>query len=259
MPRKFTKSIIFAETMNAKSILIMGATSGIGREVAEMFARKGWKVGACGRRGELLESLRAQYPQNILTMTADVNAPDTGERLAAFANELTARVYLHCSGIGWQNARLDPEKELSTLRTNGEGFARCVGAVFRHFSATGGHIAVVSSIAGTKGLGPAPAYSATKRFQNTYIDALEQLAWQRRLGITFTDIRPGFVATDLIGGGKGYPMVMKKEKVAAAIVRAVERKRRVAVIDWRYAALVTLWRLMPRFLWKRLPIVRDAH
>lgn len=244
--------------MNTKSIVIMGATSGIGREVAEMLARRGWKVGACGRRSELLESLRAQYPQNVLIMTADVNAYDTAERLAAFASRLNAGVYLHCSGIGWQNTQLDAEKELATLRTNGEGFARCVGAVFRLFSATGGHIAVVSSIAGTKGLGPAPAYSATKRFQNTYIDALEQLAWQRHLGITFTDIRPGFVATDLIGGGKGYPMVMKKEKVAAAIVKAVERKRRVAVIDWRYAALVVLWRLMPRFLWKRLPIVHNV-
>lgn len=131
-----------------------------------------------------------------------------------------------------------------------------MGEAFRCFSATGGHIAVISSIAGTKGLGPAPAYSATKRFQNTYIDALEQLAWQRHLGIKFTDIRPGFVATDLINNGKGYPMVLRKEKVAESVIKAIERKRRVAVIDSRYSLLVALWRCIPRFLWKRLPIVR---
>ena len=176
MQRKFTKSIKFAETMNGKSIVIMGATSGIGREVAENLARRGWKVGACGRRNELLESLKAEYPESISTMQTDVNSPDAAGRLSAFIKSLDARTYLHCSGIGWQNVQLESEKEIATVRTNGEGFARCVGEAFRCFSATGGHIAVISSIAGTKGLGPAPAYSATKRFQNTYIDALEQLA-----------------------------------------------------------------------------------
>lgn len=256
MQRKFTKSIKFAETMNGKSIVIMGATSGIGREVAENLARRGWKVGACGRRNELLESLKAEYPESISTMQTDVNSPDAAGKLSAFIKSLDARTYLHCSGIGWQNVQLESEKEIATVRTNGEGFARCVGEAFRCFSATGGHIAVISSIAGTKGLGPAPAYSATKRFQNTYIDALEQLAWQRHLGIKFTDIRPGFVATDLINNGKGYPIVLRKEKVAESVIKAIERKRRVAVIDSRYSLLVALWRCIPRFLWKRLPIVR---
>ena len=77
----------------------------------------------------------------------------------------------------------------------------------------GGHIAVISSIAGVKGLAPAPSYSATKAFQNTYIQALEQLAYSQRLPIRFTDIRPGFVDTALIAGS-GFPMKMKPEVVA---------------------------------------------
>lgn len=86
-------------------------------------------------------------------------------------------IYLHCSGIGKRNTGLLPEIELDTLRTNGEGFVRMVTAAFGYFRANGGgHLAVISSIAGTKGLGSAPAYSATKRMQNTYIDALAQLA-----------------------------------------------------------------------------------
>ena len=90
-----------------------------------------------------------------------------------------------------------------------------VTAAFRYFARQGnGHIAIISSIAGTKGLGAAPAYSATKRFQNTYLDALEQLACMQHLSIRFTDIRPGFVATGLLNDGKHYPMLMNTAYVA---------------------------------------------
>ena len=190
--------------MNKKSAVIMGATSGIGREVAKILALSGWTLGICGRRGELLESFRALFPQQVTVAEIDVCDEDAGERLVALAQSVDAQLYLHSSGVGWQNGSLESVKEIDTVRTNGEGFVRCVGAMFRYFSTTGGHIAVISSIAGTKGLGPAPAYSATKRMQNIYIDALEQLARMRRLNITFSDIRPGFVDTALINGGKDY-------------------------------------------------------
>jgi len=113
---------------------------------------------------------------------------------------------------------------------------------------------VISSIAGTKGLGIAPAYSATKRFQNTYIDALEQLSGMQKLNIRFTDIRPGFVATNLLNDGKNYPMLMQTEKVAKLIVKALNRKKRVAVIDWKYSILVFFWKLIPRCIWKRMNV-----
>ena len=108
-------------------------------------------------------------------------------------------LFLLSSGIGFQNTNLNMEVELNTAYTNVEGFIRMVDTAFIYFRKSGGgHLAVISSIAGTKGLGVAPAYSATKRFQNTYIDALEQLSYLQKLNIRFTDIRPGFVATDLL-------------------------------------------------------------
>lgn len=102
-------------------------------------------------------------------------------------------------------------------------------------------------------LGIAPAYSATKRFQNTYIEALTQLAHMQKLAIRFTDIRPGFVDTDLLKGGK-YPMLMRADKVAARIVKAIERQERIVIIDGRYRLLVFFWRLIPRRIWERLSI-----
>ena len=129
------------------------------------------------------------------------------------------------SGIGRQNRGLEEQIELQTVTTNGLGFTRMVGTAYRYMAAhRGGHIAVISSIAGTKGLGPAPSYSATKAFQNTYIQSLEQLANAQHLNIRFTDLRPGFVATDLLGDDP-YPLLLDKKDVAHDMVSSIELEK----------------------------------
>lgn len=75
----------------------------------------------------------------------------------------------------------------------------------------------------------------------------------RGLNIRFTDIRPGFVATDLIKDGN-YPLKLRADDVAKMIVRAIEKKKAVVTIDWRYRLLVFFWRMIPRCVWKRLKI-----
>ena len=188
----------------------------------------------------------------------DVTSADAPEQLKSLIEKLGGMdLFLLSSGIGSQNVKLEPEIELNTARTNVEGFIRMVTAAYRFFKEQGsGHLAVISSVAGTKGLGSAPAYSATKRFQNTYIDALAQLARMERLSIQFTDIRPGFVATALLKNRK-YPLLMRADSTAQHIVKALTNKKRVAIIDTRYAILVFFWQLIPRWLWERLPIRND--
>ena len=182
-----------------KRIVIIGATSGIGKETALLFARRGWRVGAAGRRENLLMQLKASMPAAFETQVLDATATDAPEQLDQLIRKLGGMdVFLLCSGIGTQNPSLQPEPELHTATTNVGGFIRMTTAAFNYFKAQGGgHLAAITSIAGTKGLGIAPAYSATKRFQNTYLDALAQLARMQHLHIRVTDIRPGFVDTDL--------------------------------------------------------------
>lgn len=239
-----------------KRAVIMGATSGIGYEVARLLLSEGWKLGLTGRREENLRKLQSEFPGQVCIKAIDVKDEDAGNALFSLIDELGGMdMYFHSSGIGYQNANLDADIELNTLETNGTGFTRMVGAAFRYFRDKGkGHIAVISSIAGTKGLGIAPAYSATKRFQNTYIDALEQLASMKKIDIRFTDIRPGFVATNLLNDGKKYPMLMKTDYTARLIVKALNSKKRIAVIDWKYRILVFFWRLIPRCVWKRMSV-----
>lgn len=238
-----------------KRIVIIGATSGIGRKVAEAYITQGWKVGVAGRRAEELEALRKQAPDQVFTQVIDVTQPDSPEHLQALIKQVGGMdVFLLSSGIGKQNHKLEPETELKTAATNVEGFIRMVTTAYHFFAQQGyGHLAAISSIAGTKGLGAATAYSATKRFQNTYLDAMDQLARMNKLNITFTDIRPGFVATPLLKDDR-YPLLMNVTDVAEEIVQAIEKKKRIAIIDWKYRILVFFWRMIPHWLWVRLPV-----
>lgn len=238
-----------------KRIVIMGATSGLGLEVARLCIAAGWRVGAAGRNAKALEQLHAEAPGQVETAEINVTRDDAPQRLAELVDRLGGMdIYFHTSGIGKRNTELQPSIEIATLRTNGEGFVRMVTAAFDWFrSHGGGHIAVISSIAGTRGLGSAPAYSATKRLQNIYIDALAQLSHMEHLDIRFTDIRPGFIATPLLAGDD-YPLLMQPAPVARRIFRAIRRRKRRIVIDRRYAVLVFFWRLIPEWLWERIPV-----
>ena len=202
-----------------------------------------------------MEALRKQAPNQVFTQVIDVTQPDSPEHLQALIKQVGGLdVFLLSSGIGKQNHELEPETELKTAATNVEGFIRMVTTAYHFFALQGyGHLAVISSIAGTKGLGAAAAYSATKRFQNTYLDAMDQLARMNKLNITFTDIRPGFVATPLLKDDR-YPLLMNVTDVAEEIVQAIEKKKRIAIIDWKYRILVFFWRMIPHWLWVRLPV-----
>jgi short-subunit dehydrogenase len=239
-----------------KKAIIIGATSGIGLEVAKKILNDGWQIGAAGRREAELEKLQALAPERVLIQTLDVTADDAVQNLHALIEKTGGMdLFFLASGVGKQNPDLQPEIEMNTVKTNAVGFTQMVDAVYHYFKVQGkGHLAIISSIAGTKGIGVSPAYSATKSFQNIYMEALEQLARGEKLDIAFTDIRPGFVATALLNDTKKYPMLMQTDRVAKLIVRAINRKKRVAIIDWRYAVLVAFWRMIPKWLWVRMKV-----
>ena len=234
-----------------KRAIIIGASSGIGLEVARLLIKEGWQVGVAARRVELMEGIGAAAVERI-----DVTADDATEALHRLIDKTGGMdLFFYASGIGKQNRELLEDIELATMQTNGVGFVRMIGEAYRFFAQQGrGHIAAITSIAGTKGLGPAPSYSATKAMQDVYLQALEQQAYARGLNIRFTDIRPGFVDTALLSGDFHYPMMLKPDRVAHDIVRSINRRRHIRVIDYRYRLLTALWRRIPRFLWRRIKL-----
>jgi short-subunit dehydrogenase len=243
-----------------KRAIIVGATSGIGRAVALELLKDGWILGIAGRRKEELTALEAMAPDRIFIQTLDITEANAPELLMQLISQTGGMdLYFHSSGVGKQNRTLNPEIEIPVFETNVTGFGRMVIAAFQYFKKQKqGHLAVISSIAGTKGLGSAPAYSATKRFQHTYMEALSQLACMEQLNIYFTDIRPGFVKTALLNDATRYPMMMEPEHVAKYIVKALIHRKKVVVIDWRYTVLVFFWQMIPRWLWIRLKIQTNS-
>lgn len=249
--------MIRIKIIGMKRVVIMGASSGIGLACAEAMAKGGIKVGLAARRTEKLDALRKKYPGYVEYMAIDVTSSDAGDKL----NELIKLtggmdIYFHVAGVGYENPELDPEVEVSILNTNTIGFVRCVSTAWHYFKDNGirGQIAAVTSVAGTNGIGRMAAYSASKGADQKWLVALEQLSNTEKTGITFTDIRPGWVDTPLLTPGEKYPLEMSIDYVLPRVLKAIVRKKRVAVIDWRWNILVGLWRMIPNCIYTRLQI-----
>ncbi len=239
-----------------KRAIVLGASSGIGLEVAKLLLADGWNIGVAARRTELLMELKQKNPGRVEVETIDVNSEEAEDLfLSLIAMTGGMDLFFYAPGIGRQNPTLEKDIELLTVETNAMGFTRMINLAFRYMAEhQGGHIAAITSIAGTKGLGVAPSYSATKAFQSTYLQALEQQANIRHLNIRITDVRPGFVDTALLDSAHKYPMMLRKEDVAYEIVEAINKGQHVRVIDWRWRIVTAFWRRIPRWLWRRLPI-----
>lgn len=241
--------------MIEKKIVIMGASSGIGLASARILLRSGMRLGLASRRTEELARLADEFPGQVEYASIDICSPDAPAALYALIDALGGMdVYFHVAGIGYDNPTLDPEREAKIVNTNATAFARMVSAAYRWMRDAGvrGQIAAVTSVAGTNGIGNMSAYSASKKFAQTYLVAMRQLALIDKSGVDFTDIRPGWTTTALLKEGKQYPLQMTLDHVVPLILSAINHRRRVAVIDWRWAIVVALWRLVPNCLWVRM-------
>lgn len=251
--------------MSVKTAIIIGATSGIGRELAIRLLGDGWKVGIAGRRVERLEEIAAQFgSERVAIAQMDITREDAVAALdSLLANTGAPDLFLHVSGVGYQNPEMDEAIENQVIQTNCAGMVRIVSHFFNYVKQSPAydkqrraHIAVVTSVAGTAGLGIAAAYSSSKKMQMTYLSALTQLSRMEKIPVRFTDIRPGFVATEILGDEKNFPLVMPVGKAADCILRGLRRKRRVITFDWKFRVITFLWRLIPRCIWEHLTFIK---
>lgn len=247
-----------------KTAVIIGATSGIGKAVAEKLLEQGWRVGIAGRRADALKEIKSRYNEAV-PQVIDITSDNAAGRLEALLEMCGAPdLFLHVSGIGLQNPGMDEEKELSVVRTNCEGMVRILSRFINYVKSCGeygphrkAHIGVVTSLAGTKGMGISAAYSASKKMQSTYVSALVQLSRMEKLPLTFSDIRPGFVDTAILNPSRHYPMKIPVDKAADIIVRGLSRRQRTITFDWRFRWIGRIWRCIPTWLWERFTFVKN--
>jgi len=240
--------------MKQQAIIIIGATSGIGRALFEKYAADGNRIGIVGRRTHLLDELRQNYPDTTFTATADITKQEEIARaIDALRTELKhIDLAIVCSGTGDLNPSLDYALELPTIDTNVRGWTFVIDTLYHIFEQQGhGHLVAVTSVGGLRGEPMAPAYSATKAYQINYMEALRKKAYKSGGSITVTDIRPGLVDT-VMAKGDGLFWVMPVEKVAHQIISAIRKKKSKVYVTKRWHFLAIINKNLPFVLYKRI-------
>ena len=237
-----------------RKTIIIGATSGIGKGLAEILADNNYKVGITGRRTELLDELKSQKPNSFYTRTFDIT--DTKmivENLEALATDLGGLdLIIISSGTGDLNEELDFEVEKRTIETNVTGFTYVADWAFNYFdNQQSGHLVAISSVAGLRGSGSAPAYNATKAYQINYLEGLRQKATKLKSHIVITDVRPGFVDTAM-AKGEGQFWVATVDKATRQIFDAIKRKKKIVYITKRWKLIGTILKRIPRQIYDRM-------
>lgn len=246
-----------------KKIVIIGASSGLGRRMALDFAHVGCRVAIAARRVAMLKEIKAMYPENVAYRAIDVSQPDAPGRFRKLIDDIDGMdILVMAAGTGFGDGNIDNTPTSQTLATNVTGWALTINEAMRYFRDTAngntpGRIAAITSVAGVRGLGMAPAYSASKAFQQRYLEALRQLAHMHHINVNITDIRPGFINTPLLNPDKEYPMAMSIDYAAPLIEKAVLKGGRVEYIDSRWGLVARLERLLPPFIWDMLSLTVD--
>ena len=236
-----------------KRIIIVGATSGIGRKMAELYAANGNIVGITGRRKELLDEIENMFPGKIKTGCFDVTGQVNISSLTSLIQKIGGMdVLIYSSGVGGPSKELDWQLDKITVDTNVNGFIEIANWGFNFFIRQGhGSMAVISSIAANRGISWAPAYGASKAFQSSYFEALAIKAKRMKKSIGITCIEPGFVATKMAQGNKQF-WIVPVEKAAAQMIRAIENKKQKVYVSRRWWLIAKLMRVVPFWIYKKI-------
>ena len=236
------------------NIIVIGATSGIGKALFEKYVKEENRLGIIGRRTQLLDELKHQYPSKTHTATADITKQDEVEQaISSLQKELgSIDLAIVCSGTGDLNPSLDYHVERPTIDTNVIGWTFVVDMLYNLFEQQGhGHLVAITSAGGLRGEPMAPAYSATKAYQINYMEALCKKAYKAGGKITVTDVRPGLVDTAM-AKGEGLFWVMPVDKVARQICTAIRNKKSKVYVTKRWHLLAAINKNLPFKLYKRM-------
>ncbi len=237
-----------------RKAIVIGATSGIGKSISEILIQNGYAVGVTGRRLEMLQSLKEKYPKQMCYSQMDVQELSSIESIC---NKLVHQLggldlLIISAGIGDENKMLDFAIEKKVIKTNIQGFTCVADWGMNYFKKQGhGHLVNISSIAGLMGNGEAPSYNATKAFQINYLEGLRLNADKSGAEIIVTDIRPGYVDTNM-AKGDGMFWVATVEKAAQQIFNAIKRKKKVVYITKRWRIIGIILKIMPYSLLRKL-------
>ena len=237
----------------SKNIWITGASSGIGKAVAIKFANEGWQVAASARRESLLKDLSNQN-SNIYPFPLDVK--NENETKNIFQNIIekfkTINISVFCTGIHDPDSekKLSSEKIREIMETNFFGTLNCIMAVNTFFrEKKGGHISIVSSVAGYRGLPAASGYCASK---SALTSLAESLYFDfKRHNVRVSLVSPGFIKTPMTDKNKfPMPMIKSPEFAAEKMFIGLTKKNSFEIhFPIAFTFLMKLLKIMPNWLY----------
>lgn len=248
---------------SGKSVLILGAASGVARHMASEFARLGYAVGLAGRNLEELETLatdlRIRYEVACYTQAFDALAFDTHESFLAQCTEYFGAVpdgVVLCFGFMADQAQAQSDFDIArrTLDTNLTGAVSILEKIAAVYEERGsGFIAALTSVAGDRGRKMNYIYGASKAGLNAYLQGLRNRL--HSAGVQVTTIKPGFMDTPMTYGMKlPGPLVAAPEDAAAAMVKAIVRGKDVVYVPffWRY--IMWIIKSIPEWQFKKMSV-----
>jgi short-subunit dehydrogenase len=243
-------------------ILIVGATSDIARAVADRLASAKHDLILTGRDVEELGKtacdLRVRHGVQVEVVKFDALAfadhPAFWEACLGQAKGDLAGVVL-CHGFMAPQAAAQDDFSLARqmIDVNYTSAVSVLNLAATYFERRkSGFLCAISSVAGDRGRQSNYLYGATKAALNTYLDGLYNRLW--KVGVSVTNIRPGFVDTKMTRGQKGMFLVARPERVARDVCRAIERRARVAYTPWFWWGIMAIIRNIPSVAFRRLSI-----
>jgi len=237
-----------------KSAIIIGASSGIGRALAKLLSRHGYKLGLAARRHDLLISLQQELPHPSVIKAMDVSQPSNAmHQMNELIQEMQdIELIVISAGVGAINLELNWQKESESIETNVVGFSAIANVATHHFMQQGfGHLVGISSLAALRGSDASPAYYASKAFESNYLQGLRKKAAKSGLPITITDVQPGLVNTAM-AQGEGLFWVAPVEKAAQQIYNAILKKKHHVYVTKRWRLIAWLIKVMPDSLYNKM-------
>lgn len=236
-----------------KTVVITGASSGIGAALATAFASKGYNLGLAARRVDKLEllarELEEKYTIQVAVTALDVQQDaDVAPALSRLAQELgQIDIVVANAGIGGvrRSGSGDISIDKAIFKTNVIGAIATLDAATKLFLAQGhGHLVGMSSFSAFSPLPANAAYSASKAALTNYMNAMRLELMSKKINVTV--IHPGFIKTDIAPDMGKYPFVIEADVAAQQMVRAIESNKAnviVPALPWR--AVKGLMKLMP--------------
>ena len=242
--------------MTNKVVWITGASSGIGKSLALKFAKEGWQVAISARRDNLLKDL-SDNNQNIHSFPLDVT---DSEKCKTVSNEIIQKlknIEICVFGTGIHDPqsekKLNLEKIRKIMEVNFFGTINSINSVYNYFKEKkSGHISIVSSVAGYRGLPAGGAYCASKAALTNYAESL--YFDMKRFNVRVSVVSPGFIKTPMTDQNDfPMPMIKSAEFAADKIFKGLTQSKAFEIhFPKKFTFIMKILKIMPNWLYLKL-------